>query len=69
MEQPHLGFFKDDGVYLASAYSLASGDGYRTASLPGTPWQVKYPPLYPALLSAALLPDGPLEVQFSIASC
>ncbi|GIU77365.1 MAG: hypothetical protein KatS3mg005_0603 [Bryobacteraceae bacterium] len=68
LEQPHLGFFKDDGVYLASAYSLASGDGYRTASLPGTPWQVKYPPLYPALLSAALLPDGPLEVQFSIAS-
>lgn len=53
LDLPHLGFYKDDGVYLATAYSLAKGEGYRTASLPGAPWQVKYPPLYPAMLSAA----------------
>ena len=48
---PHLGYYHDDGIYWVSAKSLAAGDGYRIASLPGQPYQTKYPPLYPALLA------------------
>jgi hypothetical protein len=49
---PHLGYFQDDGIYLIGAKSLAEGSGYRILSLPGQPYQTKYPPLYPLLLSA-----------------
>ena len=48
---PHLGFYHDDSIYWVSAESLAKGDGYRIESLPGEPYQTKYPPLYPALLA------------------
>ncbi len=48
---PHLGFYHDDSIYWVSARSLAMGDGYRIQSLPGQPFQTKYPPLYPALLA------------------
>src|SRR5215467_2763830 len=48
---PHLGFYHDDSIYWVSAKSLADGHGYKIASLPGEPYQTKYPPLYPALLS------------------
>ncbi len=48
---PHLGFYHDDSIYWVSARSLAMGDGYRIQSLPGQPYQTKYPPLYPALLA------------------
>ena len=49
---PHLGFYHDDSIYWVSARSLATGDGYRIQSLPGQPYQTKYPPLYPAFLAA-----------------
>lgn len=49
---PHLGYFQDDGIYLIGAKSLAEGSGYRILSLPGQPYQTKYPPLYPLMLSA-----------------
>jgi len=48
---PHLGFYHDDSIYWVSARSLAVGDGYRIESLPGQPYQTKYPPLYCALLA------------------
>jgi hypothetical protein len=48
---PHLGFYHDDSIYWVSARSLATGNGYRIQSLPGEPYQTKYPPLYPALLA------------------
>ncbi len=48
---PHLGFYHDDSIYFVSARSLAMGDGYRIQSLPGQPYQTKYPPLYAALLA------------------
>ncbi|HTC87512.1 MAG TPA: hypothetical protein VK686_04390 [Bryobacteraceae bacterium] len=48
---PHLGFYHDDSIYLVSARSLAIGDGYRIESLPGQPYQTKYPPLYSAMLA------------------
>ena len=47
----HLDFYHDDAIYCATAKSLATGAGYRIASLPTEPYQTKYPPLYPALLS------------------
>ena len=49
---PQLGLYHDDAIYLVTAKSLAEGNGYRIASLPGGPYQTKYPPLYPALLAA-----------------
>ncbi len=45
------GVFHDDGIYVSTAKSLASDQGYRLINLPDTPSQTKYPPLYPALLS------------------
>jgi len=48
------GVYYDDGVYLALAQSLADGDGYTYANLPGDVPGVKYPPLYPAVLAGAL---------------
>jgi hypothetical protein len=48
---PHLGFYHDDSIYWVSGRSLAMGDGYRIESLPGRPYQTKYPPLYCALLA------------------
>src|SRR5689334_11630713 len=48
---PHLGFYHDDSIFWVSAKSLAAGDGYRISSLPGQPFQTKYPPLYATLLA------------------
>lgn len=48
---PHLGFYHDDSIYWISGRSLATGNGYRIESLPGQPYQTKYPPLYSALLA------------------
>jgi hypothetical protein len=48
---PHLGYYHDDSIYWVSAKSLAQDGSYRIASLPGEPYQTKYPPLYPALLA------------------
>ena len=49
------GLWEDDGVYMATAKSLAAGTGYRHIELPGQPWQTKYPILYPAVLAGAFL--------------
>ena len=51
-DMPLLGRFKDDTIYLECARSLATGAGYRIPSLPGQPFQTKYPPLWPLALSA-----------------
>lgn len=55
------GVYYDDGVYLALGQSIAEGNGYVYANLPGNIPGVKYPPLYPAALAAAwkLLPAYP----------
>ncbi len=45
------GSYGDDGVYLALGKALADGDGYRSIYAVGAPFHVKFPPLYPALLS------------------
>lgn len=48
-----IGMFHDDGIYVATAKSLAMGNGYRIAGYPGDPPQTKYPPVLPLLLSLA----------------
>lgn len=60
------GAYHDDGIYLATAKSLAEGQGYRLIDLPGLPPQTKYPVLYPAILAAAwtLLPQFPDNLVF-----
>ena len=50
-DMPHLGKMQDDALYLVGAKSLAEGRGYRISSLPGEPFQTKYPPLFSAYLS------------------
>lgn len=46
-----FGYSHDGGVYAVTAKALATGHGYRIISLPDSPQQTKYPPLYPFLLS------------------
>ena len=59
-----VGVFFDDGIYVSLAKALAEGEGYRSIHLPGAPFAVHYPPLYPALLSAlwTLWPSFPANV-------
>jgi hypothetical protein len=44
--------YHDDGIYLVTAKALAEGHGYRIISLPGGPYETKYPIGYPFFLSA-----------------
>ncbi len=64
---PHFGRYHDDAVYFVSAKSLAEGQGYRLPSFPGSPWQTKYPPLYPACLSAVWKMDSGFPGNLSLA--
>jgi hypothetical protein len=48
---PQFGAYHDDAVYMVTAKALAEGNGYRILSLPEKPFQTKYPPLLPLLLS------------------
>jgi hypothetical protein len=57
-DMAHLGVHHDDALYLVGAKSLAEGNGYRIESLPGQPFQTKYPPVLSALL-APLWKYGP----------
>jgi len=55
------GIYHDDGIYLASARSIAENGSYRLIDVPGAPLATKYPPLYPLLLAAVwrVAPDFP----------
>jgi hypothetical protein len=50
---PHLGSFHDDAIYFETAKNLSLNQGYVIGSLPWSPAQTKYPPLYPLYLSIA----------------
>jgi len=50
---PALARRVDDGIYFVTAHSIATEFSYKISSLPGVPYQTKYPPAYPALLAAA----------------
>jgi len=67
-DQALLGDSYDDGIYLASAKALAQGQGYRVPTMPGQPWAVKYPPLYPLYLSLAWRMQPQLEKALPVAS-
>jgi 4-amino-4-deoxy-L-arabinose transferase-like glycosyltransferase len=47
----NFGSLQDDAMYFASAKSIATGHGYMLPSFPGHLPQLKYPELYPWLLS------------------
>jgi hypothetical protein len=51
VSMPHFGAFHDDAVYWTSAQALAQTQRYEIPYLPDHPAQVKYPPLYPAVLA------------------
>ena len=77
-DAPHLGFFHDDSLFWVSARSLAGGGGYRIQSLPGEPYQTKYPPLYPLLLAGVWklnpsfpdnLPQAVLSSWLTLVAC
>lgn len=66
-QQWHWGQGMDDGVYWVTAKAIASGAGYRALNLPGQPYEVKFPPLYPLYLSLAwrLDPEFPRNLQIA----
>jgi hypothetical protein len=47
-----FGGFHDDGIYVVTARSLALTGEYRITSLPGEPYQQKWPIVFPAMLAA-----------------
>ncbi len=65
---PHLGFYHDDSIFWVSAHSLATGNGYRIESLPGQPYQTKYPPLYCALLAGIWKLDPQFPANLPLAT-
>ena len=64
-DMPHLSAMNDDGIYMVCAKSLAEGAGYRILSLPKEPFETKYPPLYPWVLSLLwrINPDFPSNLH------
>ena len=65
LDMPQFGAVHDDSIYYVSAKAWASGQGHRIISLPGEPWQTKYPPLYPLLLSLVwrVAPEFPSNLR------
>jgi hypothetical protein len=63
-----LGELEDDALYLTAAKSLAETGTYKISSLPDQPYQTKYPPLYPLLLSAVwkLAPSFPGNLKWFV---
>jgi len=47
-----FGAYHDDGIYAVTGRSLAVSGEYRITSLPGEPFQRKYPIVFPAMLAA-----------------
>lgn len=59
-----VGAFYDDGIYVALAEALATGEGYRHLNLPGEPAATHFPPGYPAFLALLwkVAPEFPANV-------
>lgn len=51
LDERAIGLFHDDGIYAVVGQAMADGRGHRIVSLPGEPYQTKYPPLYAAALA------------------
>ncbi len=67
LDMPQFGAVHDDSIYYVSAKAWATGQGHRIISLPGEPWQTKYPPLYPLLLSVVwrIAPEFPSNLRLA----
>lgn len=67
-EMPAAGYYHDDGIYYVTAKSLAETGEYRITSLPGEPFQTKYPPLWPLVLSLAwqIDPEYPENLRWAM---
>ena len=46
-----VGLCHDDGIYVILGKALSEGEGYRLVNLPSSPYQTKYPVVYPFLIS------------------
>ncbi len=46
-----VGLGHDDGIYVILGKALSEGEGYRLINLPSSPYQAKYPAVYPFLIS------------------
>jgi 4-amino-4-deoxy-L-arabinose transferase-like glycosyltransferase len=57
-DMPSLGRKHDDAVYYLGSKSLTMGQGYRILSLPGQPFETKYPPVLSWLLTLPWLMGG-----------
>lgn len=68
LDSRRFGAYHDDGIYVATAKSMAEGAGYRIISLPYEPAQTKYPPLFAFLLSLIwrLYPGFPRNLPWMI---
>jgi hypothetical protein len=65
---PQFGQAHDDAIYYIASKSLADGQGYRIASLPQTPYETKYPPLLPWLLTIAWMVQPKFPENLAIAT-
>ena len=65
---PQFGQAHDDAIYYIAAKSLADGQGYRIASLPQAPYETKYPPMLPWLLSVAWIVQPRFPENLAIAT-
>jgi hypothetical protein len=70
-DMPEFAYLHDDGIFFVSAKSLATGNGYRIASLPENAAQTKFPPLYPLYLSMVwrLNPSFPENLKLATVAC
>lgn len=74
-----LGFTHDDGVYAIVGKALSEGKGFTLLHVPGQPGQIKYPFIYPFILSLVWLiqPHFPqnvpamnyVTIAFTLLSC
>lgn len=66
-DMPEFGQVHDDSIYYVTAKALAQGRGYRIESMPGEPWQTKYPPLEPLLLAVVwrIEPHFPANLELA----
>ena len=65
---PQFRKYQDEGLLLIAGKSLLHSEGYRIASLPGKPFQTKYQPLYPMLLSVLWSINGRFPENLRIIS-
>ena len=65
-DMPQFGRAHDDAIYVVAAKSLADGHGYRIQSLPGAPYETKYPPLLVWILALAWKIDPQFPQNLSV---